>query len=1172
MARGSGEMPFLDHLEELRKRILWSLLAIVIGFAIGLWLVNRFDLVGVIKAPIAPLLPGGQLMVTSPTEPLMITLKLGVITGLVLASPVILWQLWAFLSPALYEREKKTLVPALFAGLLLFLTGAALSFLVVVPQALRVLLGFQKGAFTTMITFENYFSFVMQLVLALGLSFELPLLMIILAALGILRVPMLNRLRPYAIVGSFVLGAVLSPGTDILSMFMLTVPLLLLYEVGVIGVWAVQRRRDRAARASATAVVLLLILGAAGRGEAQQPLRPPIPPLPGQARQPGDTTRPAQGRQLDTASARRLGLPSAPKRPFPAADSIIQQLLELKGYSVTRYQADTATVEPTSRKVELRGNATTERSGGVLEARTIRYQEGECLIEAMGEPHFFQGTQVLIGTAARFNTCTERGVVREALTTFPEGGANWFVRGNLAVDSSRSRLYGGHAELTSCSLPIPHYHFATSEVKWVSQSVIVARPAVLYVRDVPILWVPFLFQDTKTGRRSGILIPQFGFNDIVRNQRGYNRQISNLGYYWAPNDYLDAQIQMDWFSRRYLAFSLTAGYRIRDRFLSGSASYTEHHESGGSVSRSIDWRHMQQFNVTTSLNLDIHYATNSSVIARNSIDPLVTTQQISSNGALVKRFPWGQFTAGLTRRQNITDGSGEMTLPTVALTPKPLDFGTSVTWSPSLNFNNRYTFKTPLPALLVPGGSAGGVDSVPQTAGSRNSSLSIQTPLRLGTFNLPLSLDLVDADSTGRFATTVRIPDPNSTNPADSITVTQYRNGGFGSSFNWNTSLSLPILFRSTWKLQPTVGISNATTGPFAIRNALTGGRFVHQGLRPRFGLSIAPTFFGFFPGIGGIARIRHSISPIVSWSYSPESKVSEEYARAVAGPGRPITLSSPATQSLSVQLSQNFEGKGRQAPDDTLGTNVRKFRILSINTSAITYDFEQAKQEGRTGWATQTLNNVLASDLIPGFTLNVAHDLWDGPVGTKGTRFSPFLQSVSTAFSITENTLRSIGAVFGLARRPAGAPSQPPGLQPPLGLGGVPEPGSIRRNTLMQPNQSLTRGGQAFNANITLNISRTRPNDALGVAGTTNSSIGLNTRFSPTRFWGVGWSTQYNTAQHTFESQQIQLTRDLHEWRASFNFVRSPNGNFAFYFAIFLTDLPDINYKYNQTTIRREP
>ncbi|MGQ0703220.1 MAG: twin-arginine translocase subunit TatC [Gemmatimonadales bacterium] len=1175
MPRGPAEMPFLEHLEELRKRILWSLLAVVAGFAIGLWAVNQFDLITVLKAPIAPLIPGGRLTVLSPTEPLMITLKLGLIVGLVLASPVILWQLWAFLSPALYEREKKTLVPALFVGLALFLTGAVLSFLFVVPQALRVLMGFQEGAFTNMITFDNYFSFVMQLVLALGLSFELPLLMIILAALGIVETPLLNRIRRYWVVASFVLGAVLSPGADVLSMLLLTIPLLLLYEIGVLGVWVVQRRRRRrASQASAAAAAVLLFAGMAGfaaprAAYGQQPL-PPVPARPGVTpRQPGDTIR-QPGRQLDTASARRLGLPSAPRQQFPPADSIISQLLELSGYTATRYLADTATIEAIDRAVQLKGNAMTERSGGILEAAAIRYNEGECLVEATGEPHFFQGGQVLIGTTARFNTCLERGVVLEAFTNLQEQGGNWFIRGNLAVDSARSRIYGGDAELTSCDLPIPHYEFRTGKVKWVSQSMIVARPAVLYVRDVPIAWVPFLFQDTKTGRRSGILIPQFGFNDIIRNRQGYNRQITNIGYFWAPNDYLDAQAQFDWMSRRYITFGLTTNYRVRNWFLNGGVTYTETRESGGGVSRSIDWRHAQQFNVTTTLNVDAHYTTNTSVIVRNSIDPLVTTQLISSNGNFMKRFPWGQFNLGLTRRENISDGSGEMSLPTLALTPKPLDFGGSVTWSPSVNFTNRYTFKTRLPVLFIPGTEPGGLDSIVNTGSSRTSSFDFQTPLRIASFNLPLSLRVEDADSTGRVLSTFKIPDPNSTDPADSITVTQFRNGGFGTRFDWNTSLALPLLFRSSWKLQPSLGIRNAGPGPFAVRSALTGGRFVTQGLRPSFGLSIAPTLFGFFPGFGGLSRIRHSFSPSISWGYSPRATIPEDFARALAGPGRPVTLESPPTQTLTVALNQNFEGKSRQAPEDTLGTYVRKFKLLSIQTTGITYDFEQAKEEGRTGWATQTVNNVLTSDLVPGFSLNLVHDLWEGPVGFETSKFSPFLTSVSTQFSITERTLRSFAALFGLARKPpAERPGQPPAPTVPLGVGGTPVPGEIRRNNLLAPSQLLTRGGQGFTANFTVNISRTR--ETAEQEGTTNSSIGVNTRFSPTRFWGVTWSTQYNTVDNKFEAQQIQLTRDLHEWRAAFNFTRSPNGNFAFYFAIFLTDLPDINYKYNQTTVRPE-
>ncbi|HET7036450.1 MAG TPA: twin-arginine translocase subunit TatC, partial [Thermomicrobiaceae bacterium] len=173
MTDPAGEMPFLDHLEELRWRILRSLGAIVVGFGLGLWLVQRFQLVNLLKQPIAPYLTGagGKLVVTSPTDPVMIVFKLGLLVGLVLASPIILWQLWAFLAPALYSREKRALVPALFVGLLLFLTGAVLAYLFVVPQALRVLFSFQTEAIQPFITYDAYFDFVLQVVLALGISF-----------------------------------------------------------------------------------------------------------------------------------------------------------------------------------------------------------------------------------------------------------------------------------------------------------------------------------------------------------------------------------------------------------------------------------------------------------------------------------------------------------------------------------------------------------------------------------------------------------------------------------------------------------------------------------------------------------------------------------------------------------------------------------------------------------------------------------------------------------------------------------------------------------------------------------------------------------------------------------------------------------------------------------------
>ena len=287
MTAPGGEMPFLDHLEELRARLLRALGAVVVGFGVGLWLVDRLNLVALLKAPIEPFLPSGKLVFTSPTEPLMIVFKLGFVVGLLLASPVLIYQAWAFLSPALYDRERKVILPALVAGLGLFLVGATLGYVFVVPQALRVFFSFQAESLLPMITFDAWFGFALQIILALGVSFELPLVIIILAALGVVTPSDLHRFRRYAVVLSFIAGAVLSPGADVFSMLMMTAPLLLLYEIGVAGAALIARRRLKADRAAVLPMILFaLLVGGLATPAAGQGV--PIPP----ARAAGqDTTR-----------------------------------------------------------------------------------------------------------------------------------------------------------------------------------------------------------------------------------------------------------------------------------------------------------------------------------------------------------------------------------------------------------------------------------------------------------------------------------------------------------------------------------------------------------------------------------------------------------------------------------------------------------------------------------------------------------------------------------------------------------------------------------------------------------------------------------------------------------------------------------------------------------------
>jgi len=502
-------------------------------------------------------------------------------------------------------------------------------------------------------------------------------------------------------------------------------------------------------------------------------------------------------------------------------------------------------------------------------------------------------------------------------------------------------------------------------------------------------------------------------------------------------------------------------------------------------------------------------------------------------------------------------------LPALTLSPVPIALGADITWSPGLSFTNNTSSKTPLNPIvqLLPGGV---LDTIDQTGSSRVTAFNLDTPFRFGAFNWQNALRVTDETSTGRDSVRFRVDDPTTLDPSDSITVTRTFLGDFSTGIDWDTGINLPVLFRGSWKVQPVVGIANTTSGPFALRNRNTGGDFVRQGKRFRFSATASPTLFAFFPGFGLASRIRHSLSPTLSWNYSPAATVPEEYARALVAPGQAFQLRSDATQTVSLGLSQTFEAKAKTKAGATEaeGIEARKFRVLSINTSPISYDFEQAKNPGRTGWATQSITNSLLSDLLPQFTFSLTHDLWAGVVGMDSSRFDPFLSSVSASFAISGNTLRSIGSIFGLGGKAGAEP----------GRDEVPsdevDDGRRRRTSFYNTGMVPFSGGRGFSANFDYTLSRSRPIPDL--VQRNDQSLRFNTSFSPTPFWSLSWGSLYNITDSQFESQSVRLERQLHEWRAGFNFVRNANGNFAFYFSIYLTDLPDLKFDYNQTTFER--
>ena len=242
----NGEMPFLDHLEELRWRIIYSLAAIIICVGIGFWVTLRFDLVRILAGPILPLLPGEhKLVFTHPGDKFSITLNTAMTFGLVLAAPIILYQIWLFLAPALHKHEKRIAIGVLFSGTALFVAGAALAFLVVVPLALPWLMGFGTESMVPLITAEEYFGFVFAMVLTFGLSFELPIVVFALAALGLVTPQFLAKYRRHAIVLIVIAGAFLTPGDLVWTTIALAVPLYGLYELSVLGAFLIDRRRKR---------------------------------------------------------------------------------------------------------------------------------------------------------------------------------------------------------------------------------------------------------------------------------------------------------------------------------------------------------------------------------------------------------------------------------------------------------------------------------------------------------------------------------------------------------------------------------------------------------------------------------------------------------------------------------------------------------------------------------------------------------------------------------------------------------------------------------------------------------------------------------------------------------------------------------------------------------------
>jgi sec-independent protein translocase protein TatC len=245
-------MSFLEHLEELRTRIFHALVAVAVGMGICWW--YHQALFGFIQKPILDVLrPYGidKLVVLTPTEAFNLYLKVSALGGLFITSPYVLYQVWLFISPGLYRREKKYVTPFLFSTVLLFVAGGYFGYRMVFPAALKWLIGI-GGQFTPMITVHEYTDLFLTVILGLGIVFEMPILVFFLALMGVVSAGWMWRNIRYAILGIFIVAGALAPTPDISSMVIFASPMLVLYFVSIGIAWFVHPTQRRAREAKRT--------------------------------------------------------------------------------------------------------------------------------------------------------------------------------------------------------------------------------------------------------------------------------------------------------------------------------------------------------------------------------------------------------------------------------------------------------------------------------------------------------------------------------------------------------------------------------------------------------------------------------------------------------------------------------------------------------------------------------------------------------------------------------------------------------------------------------------------------------------------------------------------------------------------------------------------------------
>ena len=805
----------------------------------------------------------------------------------------------------------------------------------------------------------------------------------------------------------------------------------------------------------AAPLAMLLWMGAASvvRAQVPVPVRPPARPVTVPAR--GDTLRTRADSlraRLDTTARRdTLATPA-----FAPPDSVMQRLLSTPGYTVTRYQGEIITFDALTRAFQLTEKAIAQRDSQLVKSDTISYSGSGSSIRVGTDKNkrnnvFLSPGQapILSSGTATYDLVNRRASVAGLKTQIPQSGETLTITGERVTvaassDSVRSAndatYYLSNGTVTACADSVPDYYFKAKEIKRTG-SFVVARPAILYIGDVPVMWLPFLFQDIRSGRRSGIIAPNVGVSDIVRNSPSYRRNVEGLGYYFALNDYLDTQVSLDWRSSAgesglfagdagFMRYNGEFRYRWLERYVTGNFALSDT-RTGGATNRALSWGHQQQFTRNSSLSLNVNLVKNTDLQRRLTINPYSSLATIASQANYQQKLGPAQISLGGSQKQYPGRTQLDRNFPTLSVTTSPLNLGSWLTWTPNFSYSSSQTLGIDQPSalglLLRTGKTIAGADTIlgdTLRRSSRTSQLSFDTPIVIFGYNLGNQFSVSSA--LNDFPEREIVTDVVTGVETERIYAQTYR-----SEFNWTPAFTLPALARNNFNFTQSLSLSNVDGGPLMVRNERTGGRWVRQSKRPTFGLSASPTLFHIFDQIpfGPFRAIRHSIAPTVSYSYAPYKEVSNEYLAAVGRSKYNRTtgdttgyLGALAQNALSFGLSTNFEAKLRSR-NDSNPEGGDKLKLLSLNFTPLAYDFERAKftKSAIRGLTTQNFGYTVRSDLLPGIDVGVDYSLFEGSTLSDSAKFKPYRERITSSFSFsnTANPFAVFSRLFGKAVPP---------------------------------------------------------------------------------------------------------------------------------------------------------